>query len=149
MERIGGDVRRELSRFGSATQLGDLVARWPHAVGESIARNAWPARIQRDGTLVVHASSSAWAFELTQLELTVRNSLGELGPPRIKFVPGPLPAEQEPASPEASADRAPPSPEAQAAAAEIAAPIGDESLRKLVARAAAASLSEARSARSF
>ena len=147
MERIGGDVRRELSRFGSAAQLGDVVSRWPSAVGDSVARNAWPARVQRDGTLVVHASSSAWAFELTQLEARVRDSLGELAPARIKFVPGPLPSEDPPSS--AQATRVEPSPETRGAAARIAASIGDQDLRKLVARAAAASLSEAQSARPF
>jgi hypothetical protein len=149
MERIGQDVRRELSRFGPAAQLGELVTRWPAAVGDSIARNAWPARIQRDGTLIVHASSSAWAFELTQLESQVRESLGRLAPRRIRFMPGPLPSEAESSPEEATPERAPPSAEALATAADIASSIDDERLRKLVARAAAASMSEARSARSF
>ena len=34
--------------------MADLVARWPEAVGRGIARNAWPARIARDGTLHVN-----------------------------------------------------------------------------------------------
>src|SRR5215207_6757874 len=87
-ERLGGDVRRELSRFGPAAQLGELVERWPAAVGEAIARNAWPARFQRDGTLIVHAVSAAWAFELTQLEAHVKQLLGRLAPGRIRFVAG-------------------------------------------------------------
>jgi len=61
---IGDDVRRELSRFGPAAGMAELLAAWPAAVGEGIARNAWPARIGRDGTLHVAVASSAWAFEL-------------------------------------------------------------------------------------
>ena len=33
-------------------------------VGDAIARAAWPQRIARDGTLLVAATSSTWAFEL-------------------------------------------------------------------------------------
>jgi len=62
MERIGNEVRRELGRFGSAGQMADLVAAWPGAVGETVAANAWPARLARDGTLHVAAASSTWAF---------------------------------------------------------------------------------------
>ncbi|HWH05605.1 MAG TPA: DUF721 domain-containing protein, partial [Gaiellaceae bacterium] len=64
MERIGRDVSRELGRFGPAAGMAEIVEAWPDAVGEAIARHAWPARIGRDGTLVETTSSSAWAFEL-------------------------------------------------------------------------------------
>src|SRR5439155_21214632 len=67
MEPLGPEVRRELGRFGPQAGLGKLVAAWPAAVGAQIAANAWPARFRRDGILVVHTSSSAWAFELAQL----------------------------------------------------------------------------------
>ena len=149
MKRLSDDVRRELQRFGPQAGLGKIVKAWPAAVGESIARNAWPARIARDGTLHVHASSSAWAFELTQLEGEIRKRLGTLAPPRLRFVPGPMP-EPEPARPDESAAAPPhPSPEDAEQAAELAAPIEDEKLRNLVARAAAASLAKARNSRSF
>ena len=105
--------------------------------------------MQRDGTLIVHASSSAWAFELAQLESTVRAHLGELAPPRIRFVPGPRPEPASPPSVETTATALDVSRDDVDRAAEIAAPIVDESLRKLVARAAAASLAKARSSRSF
>ena len=64
IERIGNEVERELGRFGPAAGMAELLRAWPDAVGEEIARNAWPARIARDGTLHVATSSSAWAFEL-------------------------------------------------------------------------------------
>ena len=47
IERIGENVKRELGRFGPAAGMADLVTAWPAAVGEQIARNAWPARIAR------------------------------------------------------------------------------------------------------
>jgi hypothetical protein len=149
MERIAADVRQELSRFGPATQLAEIVGRWPAAVGDGIARYAWPARLQRDGTLVVHASSSAWAFELTQLEPRVRESLGELAPPRLRFVPGAVPSPEPLSSAEATREPVPVSPEDRDAGSTLAAAIADEELRALVAQSAAASLSKARSARTF
>jgi hypothetical protein len=149
MERIGPEVKRELSRFGPQAGLGKLVERWPHAVGDGIARNAWPARVQRDGTLVVHASSSAWAFELTQLEPTIRGHLADLAPPRIRFVPGPLPEADLPPPVQTTASLPPPSLEEVRQGHALAAEIEDEDLRELAARAAAASLAKARSDRVF
>ena len=64
---IEDEIRRELSRFGPAAGLGDIVAAWPECFGAGIAANAWPARLARDGSLHVTTSSSAWAFELTHL----------------------------------------------------------------------------------
>jgi hypothetical protein len=43
-EPIGEYVRRELKRFGPSGAMAEIVRAWPAAVGESIARNAWPAR---------------------------------------------------------------------------------------------------------
>jgi hypothetical protein len=149
MERLGPEVKRELSRFGPQAGLGKLVKRWPDAVGEAIARNAWPARVQRDGTLVVHASSSAWAFELAQLEPTIREHLAELAPTRIRFVPGPLPEADLVPPVEATQTLPPPSLEEVRQGHLLASEIDDEDLRELAARAAAASLAKARSDRVF
>ena len=88
MERIGSDVRRELDRFGPIGTLGELVDAWPAAVGAAIARNAWPARVNRDRTLVVHCADSVWAFELGQRAAEIATRLGV---PRLRFVPGPVP----------------------------------------------------------
>ena len=145
-ERIGQDVRRELERFGPAGAIADVVEVWPTAVGDSISRNAWPARIARDGTLHVSTSSSAWAFELGLLEMDLRERLSErLGdrvPTQLRFAPGPLP---EPTGPDAGdAERQAPNVTDQhvQAGEEVAAAISDENLRKLVAKAAAASLAK-------
>jgi predicted nucleic acid-binding Zn ribbon protein len=145
-ERIGQDVRRELDRFGPAGAIADVVDAWPAAVGDSISRNAWPARIARDGTLHVSTSSSAWAFELGLLEADLRErlaaSLGDRAPTQLRFAPGRLP---EPAGPDPeSAERSAPNVTDQhvQAGEEVAAAISDENLRKLVAKAAAASLAK-------
>jgi hypothetical protein len=153
MERIGDNVRRTFDRFAPAGSIGRVVEVWPDAVGASIAANAWPARVARDGTLHVTTSSSAWAFELSQLAPTIVERLqaeaGEAAPKRLRFAPGFLPepaaAEFAPATPRP----APPSPEAVAQGKELAAAITDEELRALVARAAAASLSRAADDRPF
>ena len=147
LEPIRAEVRQELGRLGPGGAISDVVAVWPEAVGEAIAANAWPARIGRDGTLHVATSSSAWAFELTHLEDTVRARLGErLGraaPHRLRFAPGRVP-EPGVESVKASQRAVPiPSPRARSAAEEIAAGIASPALREVVARAAAASLAGA------
>jgi hypothetical protein len=116
--------------------MSETTAAWPDAVGPDIARNAWPARFQRDGTLIVHTHDAVWAFELGHRAAEISGRLP--GRPPLKFVPGPLP---EPAAP----DQAVPEPLAatlaeERQAAEWASSIEDAELREAVARAAAASL---------
>jgi hypothetical protein len=147
IERIGNDIARELHRFGPASGLAPLVEAWPAAVGPEIARNAWPARLGRDGTLHVHTSSSAWAFELAQLESRIRDLLAEVAPKRLRFAVGPLP---EPVEPDPNSGAAPPptpTSEHVARASRLAVQIDDENLRKIVAKAAALSLAAAESGR--
>ena len=147
MEPIGGEVRGELGRFGPALGLAEVVAAWPEAVGPAIARNAWPARLARDGTLHVATSSSTWAFELTQLGGEIRARLAERLPDAVpgilRFAPGPVP---EPGSdPVTGVERSVPTPSRalREEAQRIAEPIADPGLREAVARAAAASLAAA------
>ena len=150
MDRLADGVREHLARFGPQAAIGQIAEAWPDAVGERIAQNAWPARIARDGTLHVNTSSSTWAFELEHLTSTIRERLGGLAPSKLRFAPGPLP---EPETPHGlSSDlrvRPQPTVDDLDAAAELAGEIEDEKLRKLVARAAAASLSRARSDHAF
>jgi hypothetical protein len=145
-EPIGEAVQRELARAGSwpaATALGGLVDRWPEAVGAAIARNAWPARMARDGTVVVHTASSVWAHELTQLEATIREQLGDVAPPTLRFAPGPLPAPSAESEKPLQKDAPEPSAEERALAQRLASEIEDPSLREAVSRAAALSLAAA------
>jgi len=146
MEPIGDEIVSELRRFGPQGGMADLVAAWPAAVGPEIARNAWPARFQRDGTLVVHAHDSVWAFELAQQAGEISRRLPDAPP--LRFVPGPLP-EPEPGEPSEPAKVAPPATLEQAReAARWAAVIEHEELREIVAKAARASLARAATDRS-
>ena len=141
MEPIGDELKHELGRFGPQGGIGDTVAAWPAAVGEEIARHAWPARFTRDGTLLVNTRDAVWGFELTQRAAEISSRLPTK--PKLKFAPGPLP--------EATPERADPAleerPEATLEQARVAAgwasSIEDAELRELVARAARASLARA------
>jgi hypothetical protein len=146
MERIGEGVERQLARFDGRGSMPRIVAAWPVVAGVEVARNAWPARVARDGTLHVHTSSSVWAFELGQLAPNIlerlRAELGDAAPTSLRFAQGHLP---EPAPPPAGA--APPVvPEPSEAAVRLAtalaAGIADEGLRKRVERAASLGLSD-------
>jgi hypothetical protein len=144
MEPLGDDVRSELRRLGAESGPGDAVEPWAAAVGEEIARNAWPARTQPDGTLVVHVRDAIWGFELTQRAGEISERLP--GRPRLRFTPGPLPdtAQEEPAAPrvEVSAEHA-------REAAEIAAEIADRDLRESVAKTIKLALARASADRSI
>jgi hypothetical protein len=146
-ERIGGAVRRQLARFGDAGRLGEVVEAWPAAVGELVARNAWPARIARDGTLLVHTQDAIWAFELGHRGDEILSRLG-VDLKAVKFVPGPVPEATLGATETAKAAPAPPSAEQLRQGEELAAGIADEDLRERVAQAAAASLASGADGRS-
>ena len=149
-ERLGVELRRELRRHGPNAAMGDVLAAWEGAVGPEIARNAQPARFQRDGTLIVHCKDAIWGFELGHRASEIAERLP--GKPALKFVPGPLPEpgpELGPGlggplggAPAGDTAAGPPAAtvEERAKAAEWAAAIEDEELRRLVTRAAAASL---------
>src|SRR5919204_2000437 len=149
MDRLRAEIAREGARFGPVSALSPLVQAWPDAVGPDIAHNAWPARVARDGTLHVHTSSSAWAFELGQLEQRIRAALGDLAPARLRFAVGPLPEPSSPALADPSRAPVEPSPEQRERAVRLAAAIDDEDLRRIVAKAAALSLAAAGAGRSF
>lgn len=157
MERIGREVERELGRGGSrdAIPLAALTAAWPEAVGDAVARHAWPLRIARDGTLHVATASSTWAHELGFLSDEIlerlRAQLGADAPTKLRCAVGPIPeverAEEESPEPLSSAAEVPFEVRAEADAA--ASVITDPELRAVVARAARASLLKARSGRNF
>jgi hypothetical protein len=67
----------------------------------------------------------------------------------LRFAPGRLPAMAMKAPPEASAAAPVPDPETLAEAERLAAEVGDETLRNLISRAAAASLARAPDDRPF
>jgi hypothetical protein len=116
--------------------MPELLRRWPETVGEAIARNAWPARIARDGTVHVHTADSVWAFELGQRGGEIAERLGV---PRVRFAPGPLPPPDEDPPPPAVV----PSPADEERARAITARIRDETLRQSAQRAISLALARA------
>ena len=146
MKHLGGEVKRELGRFGPQSGIADIVEAWPAAVGETIARSAWPARVARDGTLHVNTADSVWAFELTNRAADIAKRLGI---ERIRFAPGRLPEASDPDLKTADSRPPEPSESLRQEGARLAAGIEDENLRKIVARAASASLAKGLSDRSF
>ena len=157
MERIGREIDRELARSGSrdAIPLAAITAAWPAAVGAAVARQAWPLRLGRDGTLHVAVASSTWAHELDLLRDAIldglRARLADATPQTVRFAVGPIPEPPtliEGAATENELPIAVP-PEIESEAAAAASEIDDPELRELVARAARASLVRARSDRDF
>ena len=144
MEPIGDEVRAEVRRAGGESGAGDVGSHWAEVVGEEIARNAWPARLQSDGTLVVHVRDAIWGFELTQRAGEISARLR--GRPRLRFVPGPLPEEAPPPPPEALPA---PTPEQARAADEMASAIADPELRESVAKVIKAALARTSDGRSI
>ena len=145
MDRIGETVARQLARFDGRGAMPRIVAAWPAVVGVEVTRNAWPARVARDGTLHVHTSSSVWAFELGQLAPQIldrlRAELGEAAPKALRFAQGHLPETTPTPAETGSKPPRDPSPEAVRKAAALAAGIADDELRKRVERAASLGLS--------
>jgi hypothetical protein len=149
MDRVGKDVARELRRFGPASGMAPLVDVWPAAVGVEIARNAWPARLGRDGTLHVHTKDSVWAFELTSRAEEIRGRLGKAAPPKLRFAAGPLPEPPDDLAETTRRQPRKPTAEHVAEADSLVRVIRDSDLRKVVAKAVAASLANADNDRSF
>ena len=143
MDPVGDQIRAELTRVGADSGAGDAVTAWPAAVGEEIARNAWPARTQPDGTLVVHVRDAIWGFELTQRAVEISARLP--GRPRLRFTPGPLPETTPEPSPSRPVEA---SPEQEREAAELTAGILDPTLRESVANAIKIALARASDDRS-
>jgi len=117
-----GDWRPTQPRSHDPVAL--LAAGWSEIVGEDVARNSHPARLD-DGTLLVTASSNAWSQQLSFLSErileAVRARLPQTPVERLRFRVGKLPAapsrpKRSTAPVRAGADRpAPERPAAQSA----------------------------------
>jgi hypothetical protein len=155
MERIGESVGKELARSGgdAGLALAEITAVWPQAVGEAVARQAWPLRMGRDGTLHVATASSTWAFELDRLSVEIMDRLAALAeasaPARLRFRVGPIPEPGAPLEqvPDLSNDALEMTAGTESEAAAAASEIEDPALRAIVARAARAGLARTRSGR--
>lgn len=146
MEPLGGEVRRELRRHGPQAGMAELLEAWPEAVGAQIAKNAWPARIARDGTVHVHTTDAIWAFELGHKAVEIA---ARLRVPKLRFAAGPLPETTEEAEHTRPRPVVEPSAEDVERGAAIAATVEDDGLRERIARAAALSLAQAAAGRPF
>jgi hypothetical protein len=138
MQPLGPDIRSELARYGPQAGMAELVERWPEVVGAAIARNAWPARIARDGTVHINTADSVWAFELGQKAAEIA---GKLGVEKLRFAAGPLPEADEEA---AVASPVETTPQDEERARAIASSISDEKLRESVQKAVSLSLARGR-----
>jgi len=139
MDPLGPDIRSELARYGPQAGMAELVERWPEVVGDAIARNAWPARIARDGTVHINTADSVWAFELGQKAAEIA---GKLGVEKLRFAAGPLPEADEEAAVAAPVET---TPEDEERARAIASSISDQNLRESVQKAVSLSLARGRS----
>jgi hypothetical protein len=128
MEPLGPEIRKELSQFGPQAGMAEVLERWTAAVGPVIARNAWPARIARDGTVHVNTADSVWAFELGQRASEIAEKLAA---PAVRFAPGPLPEPDE----ERVERTLETTPEDDELARAIASSITDQKLRESVQKA--------------
>jgi len=71
----------------SGIALGDLARRWAEVVGERLAAESQPARLDDGGVLVVRVSTAPWAAQLRFLADEVRSLANEsLGSPLIREV---------------------------------------------------------------
>jgi len=145
MDSLGNEIKKAARRVGLPA-ASEVVRVWSSVVGETIAANAWPARLNRRGVLQVNTSSATWAFELKHLAPQILAKLKEVlieeCPRELQFVPGPVPSEgRETGKPPAPVPPATTERE-RAQAEKLVAGIDDEELRALVARAAAASLAQ-------
>jgi hypothetical protein len=139
MDPLGPDIRSELARYGPQAGMAELVERWPEVVGDAIARNAWPARIARDGTVHINTADSVWAFELGQKAAEIA---GKLGVEKLRFAAGPLPEADEEAAVTAPVET---TLEDEERARAIASSISDQNLRESVQKAVSLSLARGRS----
>ena len=112
-----------------AEALLPILRVWPDAVGAPVAREAWPARMAQDGTLVVHVTSSLWASELALLADLLREKLAvalAAPAPPLRFRVGPVP------HPTTQPIVAPPPPAAIEAAERLSEQVADGPLRDAV-----------------
>jgi hypothetical protein len=129
VKRVGDLLGAMLPPSSGAESLLPILRAWPAAVGAPVAREAWPARMTADGTLVVHVTSSLWASELQMLAELLREKLAAAlaaPAPPLKFRVGPVP------QPAAEAVVAPPPQAAVEAAERLAAQVQDAPLRDAI-----------------
>lgn len=126
------------SREPSEVAAIRVFAAWSRAVSPRIYANARPVRV-RDGTLIVHVTTSSWAQELQMMHGTLFDALRRAAPEsrlrNIRFIVGALPdvparPPSEPIKPVVPLGRIP-----EDIACSLAA-IMDDDLRRVITEAA-------------
>ena len=140
---IGADIASAVpARMAPVRRISAV---WAEAVGDALARVAQPARLARDGTLVVHAADAAWVHALTLEQRTILRRLGELlpdgAPAALRVEVGPI-SVAEPAS---EVVETPIQAEALERAEALTEGVADPGLRAALSRAVAKSLSRSKS----
>ncbi|MCP4115507.1 MAG: DUF721 domain-containing protein [Desulfobacteraceae bacterium] len=86
LTHIGSILDKALDNFrpSSDTEMTQIWSLWDQAVGDGIAQNAKPAAF-KDGTLIVHVSSSVWLQQLRFIQQDLHTNLNlALGRPLVK-----------------------------------------------------------------
>ena len=79
VERIGGNHvgdAKTVAEWVEATGANDIFTAWPRIVGEQVAANATPVRLEKR-VLTVEVTDNAWATQLKFLERQVLHTLRE------------------------------------------------------------------------
>lgn len=145
-ERLGATLAATLDELDAEDGVLAVTRTWAASVGPDVARNAWPARMKRDGTLIVHARSSVWAFELNQMAEEILQRLTPR-PTSLRFVVGAVPEPANKPDQTRQEPRREPDPEAVEVASELAAEVSSAGVREALQRAASLGLSGRRADR--
>ncbi|PHX81086.1 MAG: hypothetical protein CK540_04370 [Thermoleophilia bacterium] len=118
-----------------------ILGVWNETVGAGLARFAQPARITREGVLIVHAADASWVHAITLEQRTILKKLKEQlagdAPTELRVEIGLV----DTRVPEAPPEPTPIQPAAQKTADEMVAGIDDPRLKAALSRAIARSLS--------
>jgi hypothetical protein len=124
--------------LGPVRRVADV---WSQAVGPALTRVSQPARLMRDGTLIIHAADASWVHALTLERRTLLRKLADLlgadAPTELRVEIGVV------TPPPATVDIPPVvvQPAAQARADVLTADVKDEALRASLNHALAVALS--------
>ncbi len=86
--QIGEIIKKSLQSSGIAERLEkqSVIAEWPAIVGQLLADNAVPIRIEKD-TLIVRAKSAAWRNELIFFKPQILAKIAErIGEDKIRDI---------------------------------------------------------------
>lgn len=78
-------ILRQSPDFQNKQKRMEVFDLWPTAVGEKIAKHAWPLKMLEDGLLLIGTEHSTWSQHLHMIERDLVTRLNKaLGEPRIK-----------------------------------------------------------------